>query len=199
MDIKSGLHRALEHPLLFWISQRLGAQTVRGYRALIRQHVCISEEERVLDIGCGIGGFRPDLGGRYCGIDINADYIAKARQKHHGEFRQMDCSRLDFADVSFDHAVTIATLHHVTDAQVLATIAEARRVVGAEGKVHIIEAILPQNSKAWLKRWIFKNDRGQHIRTLDQLTALLEQRFTLSSVAAQAGFPHDTCYIAVAP
>ncbi len=198
MNLRGLLHRALENPLVYRLNQLLGTQTVRGYRELIGQHVKVEAGQQVLDIGCGIGGFRPLFGEGYCGIDINADYVAHARERYSGEFRQMDCTRMEFADGSFDHAVTIATLHHISDAEVLSTMAAARRVVGPGGGVHIIEPIMPLDSGAWVKRLIFANDRGQHTRTLPELTAVLEQGFSLSQVVSRRGFPHDICYIEVA-
>src|SRR6185312_9590169 len=104
------LYCLLELAGAFALHQRLGRPTLDRYRRLISEEIGPTMDKHVLDIGCGIGSFRPYFAGDYTGIDINPAYIEKARSLQSGVFGTMNGTQLSFADNSFDEVVTIATL-----------------------------------------------------------------------------------------
>ena len=72
------------------------------------------------------------VAGQYSGVDINPDYIDTAQRRYpHAKFFTMDCSRLGFPDASFDLATTIATTHHLANAELESMTIEALRYARA--------------------------------------------------------------------
>ncbi|MBI5164228.1 MAG: class I SAM-dependent methyltransferase [Magnetospirillum sp.] len=191
------LYRLLEIPFVFAVSQRFGAGTVAGYHDHIARFVALRPGQSVLDVGCGVGAFRPVLGDAYTGVDVNPDYIAEAASRHSGRFLAMNAARLEFADASFDHVLSIATFHHLSDAEVVATVAEALRVCKPDGAVHIVDAIFPETYRNPLQWLLFAMDRGRHPRRFATLRALLAGHFRLGEAVVRPGFPHYSCYIRI--
>jgi ubiquinone/menaquinone biosynthesis C-methylase UbiE len=193
----SPLYRLLELAGGFALHQKLGEPTLARYRRHIARNLPATAGKHVLDIGCGIGSFRPYFAGPYTGIDINPAYIAEARQRHQASFEAMDCTRLGFADCSFDEVVTIATLHHIDDDAVARMVAEALRVCRPGGHFHVIDAILPV-APSLFKTVLFRLDRGDHPRTLTQHLAAVGRAGRILEHQVLTGPLHDTVYIRVA-
>ena len=185
-------HRLMDIGWVYRFAQLFGRPTVQRYRTLIRKHVPQSTDRRVLEIGCGVGSSRPLFAADYTGIDINPDYIRIARQTLTGAFEVMDASRMSFAPDSFDDAVSIATGHHLSDAQLAAMI---RKATGVAETVHIINSILPVSAHAHFKRALFRMDRGQHVRTFGDLRAIVADNARLHEQEIFTGPMHDVCYL----
>jgi len=198
--IRKAIERALEHPAIYNINQFFGQSTVRRYRALLAEEVPCDAETSLLDLGCGTGVTAGVVTGRYSGVDINPDYIDTAQRRYpHAKFFAMDCSRLDFADASFDLATTIATTHHLTDAELESMTMEALRVVRPGGAFHIIDAILPINRRAFAKEFFFRMDRGRFPRQLDELTGVVSRCADVIHRRVLNGPLHDVAYLRAVP
>jgi ubiquinone/menaquinone biosynthesis C-methylase UbiE len=198
--IKSALapfYRVLDLAGGFALHQRLGEPTLERYRQHIGRNLAATADKHVLDIGCGIGSFRPYFAGPYTGVDINPAYIAEARDRHCATFEAMDCTRLRFADRSFDEVVSIATLHHIDDAGVVRMVAEAIRVCRPDGHFHIIDSILPVEPSLF-KTVLFRLDRGNHPRTLGHHLEVIGQAGRVLEHQVLRGPLHDTVYVRVA-
>jgi len=190
----------MENQKVFSLAQKAVPFTVWIYRELLEQHVQQRTGDRILDIGCGVGDYRPTVKGQYVGVDINSGYIRRATELYpDAEFHVMDCSRLEFVDASFDQALVIAALHHVCDDDVVKAVREALRVLKADGQLHIIEAILPLAKFSPLKKVIFENDRGRYPRSFSRLVELLGSHFCLDKTVTKQGLIHDVCYIKILP
>jgi SAM-dependent methyltransferase len=187
--------KAFDNPRVFALSQRLIPFTVWVYEELARRHFGFAENDRVLDVGCGVGAHRALLRAQdYTGIDINPAYVARATRAFGAGFRVMDASRMEFPDAVFDGAVCIATLHHLSDDLVRSMIREALRVVRPEGALHIIDPVLPVDPRARLKRLVFENDRGRFQRTVAELTRLVGDEGLVVDQDFRSGFLHDVMY-----
>jgi SAM-dependent methyltransferase len=96
-----------------------------------------------LDVGCGVGSFHPFVRGlfaRYCGVDISASSIARAKeQRRDVEYAAYDGATLPYESGSFEFVSTICVMHHVPPADWPAFTAELRRVVRRGGLVAVIE------------------------------------------------------------
>jgi SAM-dependent methyltransferase len=94
---------------------------------------------RVLDVGCGTGTFASSLreaGFRVYGLDASTGMLAQLGGQGRGVPAAGFGERLPFRDGAFDVAITIATLHHITDPQRIAeTLGEMCRVVRPGGAV----------------------------------------------------------------
>jgi len=198
--LRRALERVLEFPAVYDLNQLIGQATVRRYARLIAEEVPLSAETSVLDIGCGTGSTRRVVVGRYCGIDINPNYIAAAKRNHPGgDFIHMDGTRLTFADDCFDQAISIATTHHLDDRQLEAMTSEALRVLRTAGTFHIIDAILPLNPRERAKEMFFRMDRGRHPRGLDELIRVVSRAASVIRKRVLTGPLHDVAYLRIAP
>jgi len=116
----------LEAPLLERLRRRVGPDALRG---------------RVLNVGCGTGGFNIAAGrAGVCAVGVDDDDEAigicglKAR-KSGGAFVQAHSEALPFADGVFDLIHCFSVIEHV--ASVEATVAEMVRVVRSGGAVYV--------------------------------------------------------------
>lgn len=95
----------------------------------------------VLDLGCGTGTLSAALsrlGYNVVGIDQSHAMLRIANSKYIGLHVQAIASELPFFDEQFDAVITIATLHHFVDHEVIkSSIYEALRVIRPEGHLLI--------------------------------------------------------------
>jgi len=95
----------------------------------------------VLDLGCGVGRHVVHLGGcgfRMAGLDISPSGIrlteeACAQRRIGFEGQVSDMQTLPWADGTFDAVVSISTIHHHRRAEIVATLAQVRRVLKPGG------------------------------------------------------------------
>jgi SAM-dependent methyltransferase len=137
-----------------------------------------SPGDRLLDIGCGTGAVVPYLprGIELVGVDISEPYIraAAARYGEIGEFRVADASdqSLDLG-LPFDIAYAAGVLHHIPDEPARRVIEGAVSRLKPGGRfVSIDPTRVPQ--QGWISRRIVEADRGQHVRSPEQLEMLME-------------------------
>ncbi len=113
------------------------------------------EAERVLDVGCGLGGsiarLQAHLGrcGRVTAVDVVDDYGPRLRERFPRldlDYHTMEGERLAFADASFDVASISYALHHVKDPA--AVLAEMRRVLRPGGWIIVAEPHTGTTSEA---------------------------------------------------
>lgn len=100
----------------------------------------------ILDIGCG-GGYLAkslvSLGAKVTGIDPSAEEIGRAASTAPGaRFEVARAEALPFGDASFEVAVFLNSLHHVSASAMAAALAEAGRVTGRDRTVIVIEPLI---------------------------------------------------------
>jgi SAM-dependent methyltransferase len=94
-----------------------------------------------LDVGCGPGGFHPQLarhGMRIVGVDASPGMVREARQQAdhrqlHSQIVQGDAQALPVADHSCDRAMALHMLYHVPD--IPRALREIRRALRPGGRV----------------------------------------------------------------
>jgi SAM-dependent methyltransferase len=102
-----------------------------------------------LDIGCGDGKFTRFLarsGAEATGIDVNPRVLARARENAIREnldiaWVEGRAEDLPFGDHRFDIVVFSNSLHHVAPAMMDRAIAEAARVLRANGDLYVMEPV----------------------------------------------------------
>ena len=101
--------------------------------------LAVSSGERVLDVGCGSGGIARRLasmhGARVTGWDSSPAQIGQAGANDNAVFRCGDWMDNDLADGSFDAALAIESLEHMTDP--VAALREIARVLAPGGRLLI--------------------------------------------------------------
>ena len=117
---------------------------------------------RLLDAGVGTGRNFPFYppGSTVVGIDISPAMLARAERRRKSaaaeiELRQMDVTRLDFADQTFDGAVATFLYCVLPDNLQVPALKELGRVVKAGGPVRLLEYVRPQHTvrRALARLW----------------------------------------------
>lgn len=94
----------------------------------------IQPEQRVLDVGCGIGSLEARLTDHeIVGIDHSAEMVRTARDRAPASFLQGDATALPIETDGVDTVVFVSTLEFVPELD--ATLAEALRVLAPDGTV----------------------------------------------------------------
>ena len=165
----------LEHPLVYLAWQ---APFIEEKLRPVFQHNDMSRVRRVLDVGCGPGTNAAHFRNvDYLGLDLNPKYIERARRKYARNFDVADVTIHSF-DRKFDFVLMNSLLHNIDDSGVERLLsAIASQVMDEDGRVHIIDLVLPeQRTFAYrMARW----DRGRYPRRLSEWKKIFERFFTL--------------------
>jgi ubiquinone/menaquinone biosynthesis C-methylase UbiE len=129
--------------------------------------VNITAEDRVLDMGCGIGGsaiyLAKQIGASVVGINIHNKHIEMAKNlaeeknlTHLVSFFERDFTKTEFPDKSFDVVWCLESTPHATDK--LAVLSEAWRVLKDQGRLVVAsyfrrERDLTKHQQILLRNW----------------------------------------------
>jgi len=76
----------------------------------------LSDCERILDIGCGIGSFEQNLPSlNIIGLDSSEEMLKEARKRSDKAFILCNAEHLGFKDSTFDAVFTVTTLEFLED------------------------------------------------------------------------------------
>jgi SAM-dependent methyltransferase len=111
----------------------------------------IEAGQRVLDVGCGTGGFSREIaettGAAVVGIDVSPDFVEHAAglagPRGLLEWVVGEADTLPFADRSFDRILLSLVLHQLDEPE--RAVAEASRVLADQGLV-IVRTIAPEDA-----------------------------------------------------
>jgi len=160
---------------VFYYGRLLG----NGYRALneVRAALAARPDERVLDLGCGCGGFCLAVPGAYVGIDLDARYIDFARWRWGSPRRRFLARELAALDPGerFDKAMMVSILHHLSDADATAVLGRLARLVRRR---LVVVDLDPEESRG-LQSLLLAWDRGRYVRPRAAQRALLAQHFAV--------------------
>ncbi len=166
--------RLFEHPAVYaaWQAPFAAQKFAPVERALRDQDI-----RRVLDVGCGTGtnaGRFKDAD--YIGIDINERYLHVARTRFRGRFINADLTKTCLPSLgTFDTILVNSFLHHLADADVDRILEQLTGVLTANGRVHILELVLPERkSAAWM---MARLDRGRYARPFARWRAMFSAAF----------------------
>lgn len=126
VELREAEEERLETAHLERLRRRVGAESLRG---------------RILNVGCGTGGFNvlaAGAGARAVGVDDDAEAIAICGLKAHkvgGAFVRAHAEALPFRDGAFDLVHCFSVIEHV--ASVEATVAEMVRVTRPGGAIYV--------------------------------------------------------------
>ena len=161
-----------------WEATRIGLDLAFGlYRRRLKALAdagVLNGQSSLLDVGCGIGQYARVGVREYLGIDLEERYIAYARKRHSRQgvsFRCADVATLVDETKVFDTVLAVDLLHHLDDAAAVRLLHELARV--ARHHVVFFEPVTEQRGP--VGRWIIEHDRGDHMRSLDELHAILVQ------------------------
>jgi ubiquinone/menaquinone biosynthesis C-methylase UbiE len=133
----------------------------RRYRK-IRPQMFYGLSGRILDAGVGTGRNFPfyPAGSEVVGIDLSPATLARAQRRLSAaatrvELREMDVTRLEFADHSFEAAVATFLFCTLPDELQVAALRELRRVVKPGGIIRCLEYTRPSGGlrRAMTRLW----------------------------------------------
>jgi 2-polyprenyl-3-methyl-5-hydroxy-6-metoxy-1,4-benzoquinol methylase len=138
-------------------------------------------DERVLEVGCSTGNVAqafsrfPDID--YVGLDIDVSALKRAnvKFKNAANFEFTEVPFLDFREVErpFDVVLFAGILHHIDDQTVAAFLEHSGSLIKPNGKVIVIDPILPEPQDPRIFHWFSKLERGQFVRSGTHLRELL--------------------------
>lgn len=132
--------REREYDTLFAVEDRhwwyLGHR--RLYAALLERHCPDAASGRVLDAGCGTGGFTAWVRDRYrpralVGVDLSEAALRRCRERGLGDTLCCSVEDMDLADGSFDLALSLNVLYHREVGDDEAALRELARVLAPGG------------------------------------------------------------------
>jgi ubiquinone/menaquinone biosynthesis C-methylase UbiE len=158
---------------------------IRGRKATLELAAAVQPKatDRVIDIGCGLGGasrvLASEFGCRVSGVDLTPDYCRAAKTMAHWvglegkvEYKIGDALDLPFADGSFDIAWTQHASMNIADKERL--YAEAHRVLKPGGRFAIYDILQGPGGPVhfpvpWARQPVIS-----HLVTPDEMRRLLE-------------------------
>lgn len=137
----------------------------------------INWDDRVLDVGAGIGSIEERLPGYdVVGLDASREMLLEARTRAIATFVQGDAETLPFVSGSFDAAFFVATLQFLDDYE--AALREAHRVLRSGG---ILEALVLNPESKYVESHLAKEESYFHHMnrtSLDQIVETVEELFS---------------------
>ena len=123
----------------WFINSARHAEKVIGRAEKLLQLVGVKEDQKYLEVGCGVGAVCKYVATRYgcdvTGVDVDPAQIAEAQESCRGipnvSFQKADATGLPFPDRNFNIVLSFGTTHHIPDW--LDALGEIRRVMKPEG------------------------------------------------------------------
>lgn len=154
---------------------------------------------KVLDAGVGTGRNIPyyPSGAAVVGVDLSPAMLRRAERRRAAlgaavDFRQMDVSRLEFEDHSFDAAVATFLFCVLPDNLQVTALRELGRVVKPSGPIRLLEYVRPRGSvrrvmaglwEPWM-RWAYgaSFDRHTEERVSEAGLQVVESKFVVDDL-----------------
>lgn len=160
----------------------------RHFADVVRRYV--KPNDRVLDVGCGPGGFLAvlsRLGGEVVGVDIATEFVAACQQTiarlglRNAQVLCAPAAELPLPDRSFDLVMLVDVLHHLESVE--PALREVKRVLRPGGRVLIFEPN-KLNPLLYLMCVLDRNEWGLlRLGSARRYRALLGPHFEIESVA----------------
>jgi SAM-dependent methyltransferase len=185
------LKRLLNSPVIYQSFQEAGGFFGARVKA-IAEFLTIEPGVSVLDIGCGPGYILNYISSNvyYVGYDIDQSYIDHANTKFGGRGR-FYCRFFDATAAQELNPVDIVmmngVLHHISDAELAATLANVRSVLRPGGTLFSLDGCYCAGQSAF-RKWMLDNDRGHFVRDQAGYRAVLGSIFEDVELHVREGY-----------
>jgi SAM-dependent methyltransferase len=176
--VTTGVRSVLSLASVYRLAQRaIGADAFRETLAADILHV--GEGDRILDIGCGTADILehlPDVD--YLGFDSSDRYVEAARQRFGDRGRFVTAAPSEVDDTFGDRTVVtaIGVLHHLDDETAHEALELATKALRPGGSFISVDPTLTDDQHR-IARFLIEHDRGQFVRTPEQMRALVGHHF----------------------
>ncbi len=195
-DLGNDFYEAMLGPTMaytcaYWRGQTTldGAQANKFWLICRKLGLGLGEETRILDLGCGWGGFA-QFAAKHCGADVTAVNISKeqlayARERSQGlpidyvdsDWRYVDTLRDTRGP--FDHAVSVGMLEHVGPRNFPAFFAAVKSVL-KPGGIFLLHSIIGRGLvDPWMEKYIFP---GGVAPSVEQVLSAARGHFAVEDV-----------------
>ena len=177
-QVTTGIRSVLSLASVYRFAQRaIGAEAFR--ETLASEVLNVSEGDRILDIGCGtadILAHLPDVD--YLGFDSSDRYVEAARERFGDRGRFVTAAPVDVDDSLGDRTLVMAigVLHHLDDETAHEALELAATALQPGGTFVSVDPTLTDDQHA-VARFLIKRDRGQFVRTPEQMQHLVSDHF----------------------
>jgi len=176
MQVNYGFRKVLSYPAIYNLFQDLvGADQLR--KTFVEEYLCVGANVRLLDIGCGtaeILAFLPkDI--EYVGFDESQEYInaAKTRWVNRGRFFCEKVTETELYEQEyFNLCIAIGLIHHLKDEEVIRMFNLVACNLKTGGRFVSIDPCFFIRGQSFISRAIIKRDRGQNVRTPQEMKLL---------------------------
>ena len=144
---------------------------------IIRKELNAEDNEKILDVGCGLGNFSPAVRKNYMGIDFNPSFISFAKKNYGNDdkkFFVMDAKKMKFKDKYFDKSIFISMLHHFSEQDNSEILKEIARITK---KYTVLIDLIP--TKRPIAGFLVKMDRGEYVRPLEEQKRIIQKHFKI--------------------
>lgn len=167
------------NPKIFIWLRRILENNFKEQKKVVKNYFSGREKNKVIDIGCGTGEFSVFFDPKnYTGVDIEPAYIKYAKKNYQGEFLVADATKLPFAEQSFDTAVILGVLHHLSDDKCVQIFNEIRRVLKSGAGALALEDVA-DNADNKITKILHNLDKGNFIRSAEEYRDLLNSYFKI--------------------
>jgi ubiquinone/menaquinone biosynthesis C-methylase UbiE len=176
------LHRLVSNPWLYDLSQSIAGKHIVEKRMYAHLPGTQGVGLVILDLGGGTGSYRelwPEQTTFLC-LDIEMPKLRGFAAKFPQDQPLLgDATHIPLQDHSVDYIQCTLVTHHLTDDQLLAVLAESKRVLKPEGQFVFLDAVW--NPGRWRGRILWSLDRGSHPRRKEDILKLFQQFFIIST------------------
>lgn len=192
MERNRGLRRVFLKAPVYRAAQQLIAGP-HAARRVVTEIIAPRSTDVVVDIGCGTADIAELLQcGRYVGFDPNPPYIEQAQRRLVGAPNARaevfisgvgEPALRERLPERADVVIMMGVLHHLDDALALEALRLAATLTKSTGRFVSLDPAFVEG-QSLIARELARRDRGSHVRTLEQMRALVTQAFTEVDITA---------------
>ena len=177
-QVTTGIRSVLSLASVYRFAQRaIGAEAFR--ETLAAEVLNVSEGDRILDVGCGTADILDHLPEvDYLGFDSSDRYVDAARERFGDRGSFVTAAPTDVDDTFGDRTLVtaIGVLHHLDDETAHEALELAAKALRPGGRFVSVDPTLTDGQHA-VARFLIERDRGQFVRTPEQMRLLVSDHF----------------------
>jgi len=180
------IHRLLKSPFVYSLTKNFLLKKGTS-EFLYRDFPKFSQEDKVLDLGCGPAKIRKWIKAKhYVGIDFNPAHIKEAKMNCPNDtFICDDIASHSFNDdVKFDKILMMGVLHHLNDQEATNVLSACQKLLAEDGKIIALDPLFERGQNP-IAKLLAKLDQGNFVRTREEYLKLAQAYFSRVEVVVK--------------